>query len=102
MHASGPTFNEVLDELVQSVTKFAKMVPKLKLTLSPKAVIVSSSARLTTLICQRLRQAGLTFREVVCIRDLGIDHDSGLRRQSKYIVSWLSKTTNKFQKIIPA
>ena len=73
MHASGETCQEVRDILVPAMRNFQIRVKKLKLRLSPKAAIVTSSMNLARTLNKELAQSGLRFVISQHSRDLGFE-----------------------------
>ena len=74
MQSIGYDNEEVLDKLVPAVVMFAESVARLKLKLSPKAVVTASTHKLALILQKELETYGLTFRVDQKARDVGVTH----------------------------
>jgi hypothetical protein len=99
MHSDGPDNQSVIDILVPAMLSFKDKVVKLKLTLSPKAVIVTSNVQLTSTINKLLSQHGLVFVKATHTRDLGITSTAGKSRPKQLLLSRISKSKLRIKKI---
>jgi len=86
MQATGDSIDSVCDILVPAVVDFARKVKKLRLSLSPKAVISANSKKLSNILHQELSNYQLTFVKSRAARDLGVDHTSAKRRPSSLLI----------------
>ena len=98
MHARGSDFQEVLGKLLPAMLAFKKKVGKLKLTLSRKAVIVTSEVKLTNLLIKKLSAHGLFFLKASNARDLGVAQAGGKYRPSQALHQRLRQSRNRVRK----
>jgi hypothetical protein len=99
MQAYGYTCNEVCHALVPAEVSFARKVRKLRLSLSPKAALSSSSPALQKLLARELSSYGLKFIQKKAARDLGISSSSGKCRAPEIINQRFSNSTNRIHRI---
>ncbi len=82
---------EVHENLMDCVVDFRKLVQRLKLKISPKSTIVTSSAKLTKAICDELNGLGWQIRADRFTRDLGITFGAGVRKTENNLGSEIKK-----------
>jgi hypothetical protein len=75
------------------------MVHKLKLRLSPKAVIITSNDKLTSNLKKQLFKEGLLFSKSEAAKDIGITHTCAKARPSNIQMKKQKESTNRFIKI---
>ena len=94
------TFAEVSDTLIRGAIKFHAIATKLKLVVSPKSCVVTSSCKLSKYICQQLAESGIKISRDVSTRDLGISFNAGRRtRQPKLAASRMRGVKSRANKI---
>ena len=71
---------DVHNRLMECMVDFKKLVRKLKLKISPKSTVVTSSEKLTKAICDELNRLGWQIRADRVTRDLGITFGAGNRK----------------------
>ena len=99
MFSRGASCDAVLNILVPAMLSFQKQVGKLKLRLSLKAVIVSSSLKLTNLLTKELAIHKLVFTKAKHARDLGISHSCGKRTLNSILSDRMAKSKARMKKI---
>ncbi len=91
--------DRVIGTLVNASVDFGHMVRKLKLSLSPKAVLTASSFKLAKLLKKELATYGLTYSIEQAARDLGITNTAAQRRPNKLLKNRFTKRKNKITRI---
>ena len=74
--------DEVLDTMKHLAEQFSDRLKRVKLTISPKTVVTSSSPQLALKLCKFMEQIGITSTAARAARDLGVDAGSGVRRST--------------------
>ena len=75
----------VHDRLMECMVDFRKFVHKLRLKISPKSTVVTSSEKLTKAICDELHSLGWQIKADRVTRDLGITFGAGNKKTGKQL-----------------
>ena len=90
---------ELLDTMAQLSEVFSQHIKKLKLTISPKTVVVSSSKDLANKLGVRMTDLGIQHTQARIARDLGIDAAGGKVRSVVVQKSRLLKAKRRTAKL---
>ena len=99
MQSTDAEFAGVLDKIVPAVSLFGDEAQRLKLSLSPKAVVTASTDKLARALQKELLTYGMKFGIDGNARDLGIAHTAASSRPSKLLASRFAKRTKKIMKV---
>ena len=97
MSCSGNTYEDILNVLVPAMRSFKKITRRLKLKLSPKAVLVTSSPKLTKLLTNELASYKLLSKTNRHTRDLGVSHTCGKLRPNTLLVDRMTKSKSRIK-----
>ena len=99
MQSVGAYFEQVSDKLVPALADFGDVAKKLKLLLSPKAVISASHPSLALSLQRELKNNyGLIFKINNSARDLGIAHSAGVAKPDKVLKDRLKSKKNRISR----
>lgn len=100
MSCSGNTYEEILNVLVPAMRSFKKITRRLKLKLSPKAVLVISSPKLIKFPTNELASYKLLFKTNKHTRDLGVSHTCGKLRPNNSLADRTTKSKSRLNKYL--
>ena len=90
----------MLQKLVPAIVDFAKSVKKLKRSLSPKAAVTATHAKLAQALKNELASYGIHFNVATFARGVGVTATSAAYRPTRLVKQRFNRTRKELPKLI--